>query len=348
MTDARTDRVPAHWAGRLERQVRRHLNPRLQGRGWRPRVVPFVGYGGAGWIRVGARVLLVPPSSTHSEPHDHRGWRRFVTASVPGVPVTVEIGGETRVVPSGPDGYVDVRVPCDLEPGWRRARIRVGDEPPVDAPVRVVGPGTATGLVSDIDDTVMETMVPRPLIAFRNAFLSRESARKPVPGMSELCADIVASHPDVFVVYLSTGAWNVALPLQAFLARNRFPKGPLLLTDWGPTDSGFFRSGRDHKRNQLERLFRELPQLRWILLGDDGQHDPQVYAEAAREHPDRVVAVAIRQLSAVQHLAVHGTPTAPGGEPAPEGEVSAVTVAGPDGFELREGLRESGIITPGA
>ena len=344
MSEAREDGSSLHWVGRLERQVRAGVNPRLQDKGWRPRVVPFVGYGTTDWVRVGARVLLVPPSVPRSGPRDHRGWRRFMTVSVPGLPVTVEIGGETHVVVSGPDGYVDVRVECDLEPGWSSARIHVGDEPPVEAPVRVVGPGTTTGLVSDIDDTVMETNVPRPLVAFRNAFLSRESDRRTVPGMGELCADIVGSRPDLFVVYLSTGAWNVAPPLQAFLARHGFPKGPLLLTDWGPTEAGWFRSGQDHKREQLKRLFSELPDLTWILLGDDGQHDPQVYAEAAREHPDRVVAIAIRQLTPTQHLVAHGTTVPPDGDTAPEPDVPAVMVAAPDGFGLRDALRERGVI----
>lgn len=344
MSDARTDEGSPHWASRAERQVRAHLNPRLRGRGWRPRLVPFVGYGTAGWVRVGARVLLVPPQVPRSGPPDHRGWRRFLTVSVPGIPVTVEVGGETRVVTSNPDGYVDVRLPCDLEPGWGTARLQVGDETPVAAHVRVVGPATTMGLVSDIDDTVMETMVPRPLVAFRNAFLSRESARKPVPGMRELSADLVRSHPDVFVIYLSTGAWNVAPPLQAFLARHGFPRGPLLLTDWGPTEAGFFRSGQDHKRIQLRRLFDELPHLRWILLGDDGQHDPQVYADAAREHPDRIVAIAIRQLSTAEHLVVHGTASPPDRPAAPETDVPAVTVAAAEGIGLRDALRERGVL----
>lgn len=75
-------------------------------------------------------------------------------------------------------------------------------------------------------------------------FVSRESARKTVPGMSELTADMVRTHPGVFVVYLSTGAWNVATPLQAFLARHGFrPQRPAAADQLGLTGAGFFRSG---------------------------------------------------------------------------------------------------------
>jgi phosphatidate phosphatase APP1 len=44
--------------------------------------------------------------------------------------------------------------------------------------------------------------------------------------------------------YLSTGAWNVAPAVRRFLGRHGYPQGPMLLTDWGPTNTGWFRSGR--------------------------------------------------------------------------------------------------------
>ncbi len=81
-------------------------------------------------------------------------------------------------------------------------------------------------------------------------------------------------------------------------------------------------------------------------MGDDGQHDPQVYADAAREHPDRVEAIAIRQLTPAQHLVAHGTTTPPDGEAAPDDDAPTVTVAAPDGSGLRDALRERGVLGP--
>jgi phosphatidate phosphatase APP1 len=233
-----------------------------------------------------------------------------------------------------------VRLESDLEPGWNTVRISTEDAKPVDAPVRIVAPGPGVGLVSDVDDTVMVTMLPRPLIALRNAMLVKESARQPVPGMAELYAAIVEAEPDIFVVYLSTGAWNVAEALTDFLARHGYPPGPLLLTDWGPTQTGWFRSGQEHKREQLRRLFQELPQLRWLLVGDDGQHDPSLYAEAATAAPDRVLGVAIRQLSTTEQVVSHGTPGPKDG--AVRTTPDAVYAA--DGFALRRRLAERKLI----
>src|SRR5690606_37833288 len=102
------------------------------------------------------------------------------------------------------------------------------------------------------------------------------------------------AHPGAPVVYLSTGAWNVVPTLTRFLTRNLYPRGPLLLTDWGPSPDHWFRSGPEHKRRSLERLAGEFPRIRWLLVGDDGQHDEAIYSDFVRRHPERVRAVAIR------------------------------------------------------
>ncbi|WP_134740570.1 phosphatase domain-containing protein [Nocardioides sp. 503] len=339
---------PTHHAARIEDRLHGLLEARLVARGWTPHLTPYVGYGGAGWVRVLARVLLAPPRTPREARPERRGWRRFTSVSADGIEVTVQVGEATHVVTSGRDGYVDVRLPCDLPPGWGSVELSVGDTPPVTAPVRIVGDGTTYGILSDVDDTVIVTMLPKPLLAFRNAFLVHESARRPVPGMAALYADVLAAHPDAAVVYLSTGAWNTAGALGDFLDRNGYPPGPLLLTDWGPTAEGWFRSGRAHKHAQLERLFADLPQVRWLLVGDDGQHDPTIYAEAAQAHPDRVRAIAIRQLSVGEQLAHHGLPTGPDAltDAATEGGTPAVWA--PDGAGLRAALEDRGLLRRGS
>lgn len=334
---------PAHVAARIEDKVHAAVEARLRRRGWRPAVVPYTGYGTDGWVRVLARVVLVPPDAPASQVEDTRGWRAFLSASAGGVPVSVRIGDQTHTVTTLRDGYVDVRVPASLPEGWESAELRLQGQPPVEAPVRIVGATAELGLLSDIDDTVMVTMLPRPLLAFRNAFLLRASARRPVPGMAELYREIAAGRPDLVVVYLSTGAWNTAPTIRSFLDRHGYPPGPLLLSDWGPTRDGWFRSGAAHKRHHLRRLMQELPQVRWLLVGDDGQHDPSIYAEAASSAPEAVVGVAIRQLSTAEQVLKDGSPLPADGAgsqpPNPSPEVRA-----PDGYGLRRELRNKGIL----
>lgn len=337
-----------HRAARAEDRLHAWLERWLRRRGWRPRVVAYTGYGsapadGAGWVRVMARVLLAPDDTRSRELRLGRGWRRFLTASAADVEVTVEVGGARHRVVSGRGGYLDEVLPADLAPGWAEATLHVEGSSPATARLRVIGPDGGLGIVSDIDDTVLITALPRPLVAAWNSFVRHERSRRPVPGMATFFAEVLREHSDIPVIYLSTGAWNVAPVLDAFLDRHAYPPGPLLMTDWGTTPEGWFRSGRAHKRRELRRLFEELPQVQWMLVGDDGQHDPEIYAEATAGSPERVRAVVIRQLSPTEQVRTHGTPV-PMHERALAALRPPVEVRAPDGFGLLARLRERGVL----
>lgn len=305
-----------------------------------PTVVPFVGYGGAGWIRVLGRVVLRKPGIPASERiRSVRGWRSFTSIPVRDAEITVQAGAATGIVRSDRGGVIDARVDADLSPGWSTVRLAVGGRDGVDLPVFVVDEAASFGLVSDVDDTVMVTALPRPLLAAWNSFVLDEHARTPVAGMAVLYERLMREHPGAPVVYLSTGAWNVVPTLTRFLGRNLYPRGPLLLTDWGPTPEHWFRSGPEHKRRALERLASEFPGIRWLLVGDDGQHDESIYGDFARRHPDHVRAVAIRQLTPGQAVLAGGrTPAGThSGEAVP-------WVYAPDGAGLSEQLGQLGLL----
>ncbi|MEU2198517.1 phosphatase domain-containing protein [Isoptericola sp. NPDC019482] len=312
----------------------------LRRRGWVPRVLAYTGYGTPHDVRVLARVLLVPPSRARgplsSVQHaDRRPLRSYLTLPAPGEPMRVAVGDTLVDVVTDRAGYVDVEVPlpddAPLPAGRHDATVtalRAGAATaPTVAPVVVVGDDAAFGVVSDIDDTAMVTAVPRPFVAAWNTFVTRASARRPVPGMPELYRRLAAEHPDAPFVYLSNGAWNTAGTLARFLDRHGFPPGPLLLTDWGPTQTGWFRSGPRHKGESLDRLMVTFPRVRWLLIGDAGQLDEDVYVRASARWPGRVVAIAIRQVDGAR-------PRASRGRPAP----GAPLVHGADGTQLADRL----------
>jgi phosphatidate phosphatase APP1 len=151
-------------------------------------------------------------------------------------------------------GVVDTVVPVSLPPGWHVARLHTEFSDVQHAPVFIVAPTVGYGVVSDVDDTVMVTTLPRPLLAAWNTFVLDEHARVPTPGMAVFLERLASFTPGAPVIYLSTGAWNVAPTLSRFLSRNLYPAGALLLTDWGPTHDRWFRSGSAHKRDNLRRL----------------------------------------------------------------------------------------------
>ena len=359
----------------VEDRFHRDVIPVLRRRGWRPRVIAYDGYGSArpehagrdllraradggaatsDMARVLARMVLRPrrapaegplfrsvPEGVPTTVRDvqdvrelaatnlleaQRGWRLFVDAPVPYLPVTIRFGAVSVRTRADQEGYIDVVVRGHGPgPGWHEARILI------------VAPGPRLGIVSDIDDTAMVSHVPRMFVAAWNQLVKYTSSREPVPGMAELLTRIERAHPGTPVIYLSTGAWNVVPTHRSFFERHGFPAGPMLMTDWGPTNTGLFRSGIEHKRTELRRLMIDLPDVTWLLVGDDGQHDPLIYGEAAREHSDRVAAVAVRRLTPTEQV-LAGTqlahPMGLGPEARTLAEADVPVVVGADGYEL--------------
>jgi phosphatidate phosphatase APP1 len=290
-------------------------------------------------VRVLGRVVMRRPGAAPDRLAGIRGWRSFTSVPVRDAAVVVESGGVRHEIRADRGGVIDQRLEIDLEPGWREVRVSTDDDA-VEAPVFVVDPGEEFGIVSDVDDTVMVTALPRPLLAAWNTFVLDVHARTPVTGMAVLYDRLHRAHPGAPIVYLSTGAWNVAPTLTRFLGRNLYPAGPLLLTDWGPTHDRFFRSGRVHKEQNLERLASEFPHVKWLLFGDDGQHDEAIYSSFIAKHPGSVAAVAIRQLYGTEAMLAGGRSKA-----ERHSEAGGVPwVYGPDGMSLYRQLRDLGFV----
>ncbi|WP_432493429.1 App1 family protein [Kineococcus gypseus] len=353
---ARPDEHGLHRAARVEDAVKGVLGAGLRRRGYHARAVAFPCYGGPGWVRVLGRVLLGRTGEVRDEPERSvRGWRNFMSVPVADVEVTAHLDGRRVRLRTDRGGYVDEVVEADLPPGEHSVTLTVDPdgEGPREEPgapdgtgtgtarLVVVGPQPQLGLLSDIDDTVVVTRLPRPLLAAWNSFVLTEKARVPVNGMAEMYQQFVAENPGSPVLYLSTGAWNVAPTMTRFLRRSGYPEGPLLLTDWGPTNTGWFRDGSAHKRGTLARLARELPQVTWLLVGDDGQHDPQLYAEFVAAAPERVAGVAIRRLTPAEQLLAGGHPLTSSAAPR---ESAVPWVSGDNGFELMHRWHRAGLL----
>ncbi|MFZ0529272.1 MAG: phosphatase domain-containing protein [Propionicimonas sp.] len=332
-------------AARVEEFLDRRVESLMRTLGWHERVICYTGYGTSAKIRVLGRVVLVPPWSrtvigrATEELMKRRGFRNFVSVSCVRAPAVITVGGQEFPVVTDRGGYIDHRIrDHGLPAGWQQVEVRSQHSAAAVAAVHVVDDEVTFGIVSDVDDTIISTMLPRPMIAAWNSFIRDESARQAVPGMAQLYTRLLAEHPGSPVVYVSTGAWNTHGFLTRFLMRHAFPPGAIILTDWGPTNTGWFRSGMAHKAETLLLLARDFPNISWLLVGDDGQHDPTIYANFARVAPERVRAIAIRQLSPAEQVLAHGTPTVLPEEQPPE-PTDAPVVEAPDGRGLLAALR---------
>lgn len=288
-----------HTAARVEDRFQGWLGARVERRGWKPTVIAYDSYGSEASLRVLARVVLTKTGQPAADTDASiRGWRSFGSVPLANAAAWVRVDGVEHMVTADRGGVIDAIIPGDFRPGQVEIRMWTDGSLVDTATATIVGADQTFGIISDIDDTVMVTALPRPFLAAWHTFVLDEHARSPVAGMSVLYDRLVYMRPNSPIIYLSTGAWAVAPTLKRFLSRNLYPSGPLLLTDWGPTATRAFRSGQEHKRLQLETLARQYPQIKWLLIGDDGQHDEEIYGEFVENHPDNVAAVAIRQLTA--------------------------------------------------
>jgi phosphatidate phosphatase APP1 len=335
------------FAARLETTFDRRVEKLFRRVGWRDSIIGYTGYGTTDRLRVLARVLLSPAGRPTPRPQrdeawrERRGWRNSWAVSCVHRAARLTVGAVTVHVTTDRGGYIDVCVTDHkLSPGWHQITIETEDQRPAQARVLVLPDDVRYGLISDIDDTIIASYLPRTIVAAYHFLVLTEAARQPVPGMARLYREVLRQHPGMPVFYVSTGSWNTLPFLDRFTLRHGFPAGPMLLSDWGPTNTGWFRSGPEHKLRALRSLARDFPGIQWLLVGDDGQHDPAIYARFAAEFPGRVRAIAIRQLNPVQQVLAHGTwrgltePNDPG-QPA----TGLPDVRGPDGNALWTRLR---------
>ena len=187
-------------------------------------------------------------------------------------------------------------------PGWHTVSLDLADAPndtPIRATAQILAPApTATfGVVSDMDDTVLQSEVTSFLRAARMVLLENALTRLPFPGVAafyralERGAAGAEANP---IFYVSSSPWNLYDVIDGFLDAQRIPTGPLMLRDW---DFGRLTARHStHKGAVIREIFDTYPELPFLLVGDSGQEDPEIYTALVRERPGRVKAVYIRNV----------------------------------------------------
>jgi len=172
-----------------------------------------------------------------------------------------------------------------------QAVTRPGDDRTFAGRVRLIG-SEGLSVISDVDDTIKVSMVRDRRALMRNTFL-REF--QPVDGMAALYRRWAEAGAAFH--YLSASPWQLFGPLWEFIEDERFPPGTFHLKRFRLKDRsalGLFGSHQAYKSAAVERILSDFPHRRFILVGDSGEHDPEIYGAAARKHPEQVVRVLIR------------------------------------------------------
>ncbi|HEX2091936.1 MAG TPA: phosphatase domain-containing protein [Longimicrobiaceae bacterium] len=281
------------------------------------RIDPYRGFGTPERMYLKGRVLrgAVAPAAgerDHALVNLASMIQRFESDEIPGARVVARFGGREWETVTDEEGYFELWLehPAGVAAGqlWQEVELELPGRTGRDgAPVRATGlvvvppPGSRFGVISDIDDTVVHTGATTPLRMARTVLLGNARTRIPFPGVAAFYRALQhgAGRADFNpVFYVSSSPWNLHDLLTEFLTIQKIPLGPLMLRDWGITDDELFPAGHGpHKLASIRRITDTFPDLPFILLGDSGQEDPEIYHRVVHDHPERILAVYIRSVS---------------------------------------------------
>jgi phosphatidate phosphatase APP1 len=279
------------WALRLE-AVADRLRPPRRGP---PLVEPYTGYATPDALILRGRCLTALRRTAPAP--DQSRWTNlrqmvslFLTSEVADVPVEAA-GACTR---TDEEGYFTLAVPRgDVAPGWPRVAVRVVDRPESEVAVEVLVPAPSAPalVISDIDDTVLQTGAYSLRRNLWTSLTGNALTRRVFPDTAALLRRFADAGAPVF--YVSSSPWNLHHFLNTVFAANDVPKGPMFLRDLGinPEPGGHHH----HKTAAIEAVLAAYPDLPAVLVGDTGQKDPAIYAAVAARRPGRVAAVYLRE-----------------------------------------------------
>lgn len=301
-------------------RLRYELQDRLGGPSER-KILPFNGFGNRHKIYLKGRVLEdrgIDPAMDNDTLWTNlvNMYKRIESDEIPHARVKARFQGREQEFEANDEGYFEVTFELDESLAddrlWHTVDLELIEpesndpEGPITAQGEVFVPQSTAEfvVVSDIDDTVIETNATQLLKMARNVFLGNARTRLPFPGVAAFYRALYHGsggenwNP---MFYVSSSPWNLYDLFVDFFNLQNIPVGPVLfLRDWGIKETEILPlKHKTYKYNTIRRILEYYPDLPFILIGDSGQEDPEIYRQIVDDHPGRVLAVYIRDVSAV-------------------------------------------------
>lgn len=244
-------------------------------------------------------------------------WKRFESDEIKHTTLTVNIGNHTVLkTETDNNGYFLIDAPIDdlsndmNSEGWINMQWSFKDETLgrtiqsnnlFKGEMLVPSPHCKFGVISDIDDTILQTGLTS-LLKWRviiNTFLKAAAKRLPLEGAPEfynLLHKGKTGEEANPIFYVSHSPWNLYRYLELFLKKNNFPEGPIILRNFPRLFSKKNKQDKPQKHREVINLLNTYPKLKFILIGDSGEHDPFIYKEIAENFPGRISAIYLRSV----------------------------------------------------
>ena len=279
-------------------------------------VLGYRGYGNARTALVHGRVVArrgVGPSSDADSTLENllNTYRRADSDPVPSAQLAITFGDTSATMTSDDEGFFGGRIsltsPLRAPNEWVEFKAELLS--PAQAGGAVSGMGeillpsasACFGVISDIDDTVIQSRVSNFLLAAKTVMLGNARTRLPFPGVAAFyraLRDGATGNEQNPMFYVSSSPWNIYDVITEFMDLQKIPRGPVLLRDWDIA-LGALASSRyfEHKGVAIRNILSLYPDLPFILIGDTSQHDPEIYRQVISDFPGRIRAVYIRDVT---------------------------------------------------
>lgn len=278
-------------------------------------IFPYNSFGTEDGLHLRGRVVEQRELKGTSE--ESSTWRnvidmiqRLQSDEIPGARLRAEFRGQSWETRTDKEGFFvfDVDLTEPIEPGWHDVRIELLEsvgEPEARVVVEhvlVPSPYADFAVVSDIDDTIVETKNTDFMRQMAIIFGKGAAQRVPFPGVPAFYRALrrgPSGDGDNPIFYISRTGWNLYDLFDEFMEIHDIPRGPLFLSDLRVIEDKSRVLGSDeHKYENTDLLLRTYPELPFILIGDSGMHDPELYLGIVRAHPGRIKAIYIHDVSA--------------------------------------------------
>ena len=259
-------------------------------------------WSGATGVHFSGRLTEVrtAPENRHGKLRTFYHTSRLLITSGETGSVTWRVTGHEWSLRTDDDGYWNLSANPSpvLAPGWHE----IESAPAISSPagLLVIDPRNRFGIISDIDDTIMVSHVVQTRTLLKNSLTVPPSRRDPVTGMASLYRRLLAINPapeSAALFYVSSSPRQLTDNLRGFLRHNAFPRGVLRLKELSDASDHSLFEQRDYKRHEIEAVLRSYPHMRFALFGDDGEYDPEIYAELQKNFPAQIAGVWIRRVN---------------------------------------------------
>ncbi|WP_425390642.1 App1 family protein [Ekhidna sp.] len=276
-----------------------------------PIVIPYRGYANDQEIFVAGHVLENRPEFLAEEGDKKRkNFRnmiaRYMSTSLPDTHVNIQVLGQSFTVVTDELGYFSktLEVNEPLKPGWFEINYAINDDNGEECfkatgDILVHNHKASFGVISDIDDTVLISHATQLFRKLRLILTKNAKTRLPFAGVRDFYCALAGDDSINPIFYVSSSEWNLYDFLVDFFETRGLPKGPFLLQQFKEGLNELIKSGGGthmHKQEKIETLMTFYPHLSFVLIGDSGQRDPEIYAEIVKKYPGRVKAIYIRAI----------------------------------------------------